>query len=185
MRMRLFSIVLGLGLVAATAAVAAVAADAPPTHVAGVTISGGPQPKIYLSYPAEGSTVPAGVLVLKVIFDQAMTPDAWSYAKTADAAFPDCLGKPRMLADQRTFVLLCTITANQAYALQINTGGAFKNADGRSAAPIVLHFTAGDPGVFYMEDALTNAGVASTDAPIMRWPDPDVGKTTLVSQPSQ
>ena len=162
---------------------AAVAADPPPTSVSGVVISGGPQPKIYLSYPAEGASIPAGVLVLKVIFDQPMTPDAWSYEKTADAAFPDCLGRPRMLADTRTFVLLCTVTANQSYALQINQGGAFKNADGRSAAPIVLHFTTGDPGVFYMQDALTNAGVASTDAPIMRWPDPDAGKTTLVSQP--
>jgi hypothetical protein len=169
---------------AAVAADAPAAPAAPPTHVAGVTITGGPQPKIYLSYPAEGSTVPAGVLVLKVIFDQAMSADNWSYAKTAGAAFPSCLGKPRMLADQRTFVLLCTIAANQSYALQINAAGAFKNADGRSAAPLVLHFAAGDPGVFYMQDALTNAGVASTDAPIMRWPDPDAGKTTLAGQPA-
>jgi hypothetical protein len=181
MRKRLFSTVVGLGLLVAGAAVAA---DAPATHVSGVVISGGRQPKIYLSYPAEGSTVAAGVLVLKVIFDQPMTPDAWSYAKTADAAFPDCLGKPRMLADQRTFVLLCTIAPHQTYALQINAGSGFKNADGRSAVDDVLHFTTGDPGVFYMEDALNQAGVASTDAPIMRWPDPDTGKTTLAGQPA-
>ncbi len=163
---------------------AAVAADAPPTHVAGVTISGGPQPKIYLSYPAEAATIPSGVLVLKVIFDQPMSADTWSYAKLADAAFPNCLGQPRMLADRKTFVLLCTTAPNQSYALQINTAGGFRNADGRSAAPLVLHFSTGDPGVFYMEDALTNAGVASTDAPIMRWPDPDAGKTTLAGQPA-
>ena len=167
------------------AASAAMAADAPPTQVSGVVVSGGPQPKIYLSYPAEGASVPSGVLVLKVIFDQPMSPDNWSYAKTADAAFPDCLGKPRMLADQRTFVLLCTVAPHQTYALQINAASGFRNADGRSAVADVLHFTTGDPGVFYMQDALANAGVASTDAPIMRWPDPDVGKTTLVSQPSQ
>jgi hypothetical protein len=162
---------------------AAVAAAAPPTPVSGVTISGGPPPKIYLSYPAEDATIPAGVLVLKVIFDQPMAPDSWSYEKTADAAFPHCLGKPRMLADKRSFVLLCTVTANQKYAVQIDQGGAFKNADGRSAQPLALHFSTGDPGVFYLQDALTNAGVASTDAPIMRWPDPDAGKTTLAGQP--
>ena len=161
----------------------AVAADAPPTAVSGVTISGGPQPKVYLSYPAEGATVPSGVLVLKVIFDQPMAPDSWSYEKAADAAFPDCLGRPRMLADKRSFVLLCTVAPNKDYALQINQAGAFKNADGRSAAPLHLHFKTGDPGVFYIEDALTNAGVASTDAPIMRWPDPDAGKTTLAGRP--
>jgi hypothetical protein len=182
MRKRLASLsILGAGLAVAGAVVAA---DAPPTHVSGVTISGGPQPKVYLSYPAEGSTVPAGVLVLKVVFDQDMTADGWSYAKTADAAFPDCLGRPRMLADKRSFVLLCTIAAHQAYALQINAVSGFKNADGRSAMSDVLHFTTGDPGVFYMQDALTQAGVASTDAPIMRWPDPDVGKSTLAGQPS-
>jgi hypothetical protein len=181
MRKRLFNTVVGFGLFMASAAMAA---DAPPTPVSGVVVSGGPQPKIYLSYPAEGSTVPAGVLVLKVIFDQPMRPDAWSYAKTADAAFPDCLGKPRMLADQRTFVLLCTIAAHQTYALQINAGGGFKNADGRSAVEDMLHFTTGDAGVFYLQDALAQAGVASTDAPIMRWPDPDMGKTTLAGQPA-
>ena len=180
MRKRLVSMIIGAGLLAAGAAVAA---DAPPTHVAGVTVSGGPQPKVYLSYPADGATVPSGVLVLKVVFDQDMTADAWSYAKTADAAFPDCLGKPRMLADKRTFVLLCTISPHQTYALQINAAGGFKNADGRSAVSEVLHFTTGDPGVFYLQDALTQAGVASTDAPIMRWPDPDAGKTTLAGQP--
>jgi len=89
-----------------------------------------------------------------------------------------------MLADKRSFVLLCTIAPHQTYALQINAASGFKNADGRTAVSDVLHFTTGDPGVFYMQDALTNAGVASTDAPIMRWPDPDVGKTTLAGQPS-
>jgi len=182
MSIRLILAVSGL-LLAASAAVAA-DTPAPPTHLSGVVVSGGPQPKIYQSYPAEGATVPSGVLVLKVIFDQTMNPDAWSYAKTDAAAFPECLGKPRMLADQRTFVLLCTIAPHQTYAMQINAASGFKNGDGRSAVADVLHFTTGDPGVFYMQDALTNAGVASTDAPIMRWPDPDVGKSALAGAPA-
>jgi len=179
MRKRLISTTLGVGLLMAGAAFAA---DPPPTSVSGVVISGGPQPKIYLSYPAEGATIPSGILVLKVIFDQTMTADGWSYDKTADGAFPNCLGRPRMLADKRTFVLLCGVDPHQTYAIKINAVSNFKNADGRSAAPLVLHFSTDDPGVFYMQDALTNAGVASTDAPIMRWPDPDAGKTTLAGQ---
>jgi len=185
MSIRLILAVSTLLLAASQAAAAdAPAAPAPPTHLSGVVISGGPPPKVYLSYPAEGATIPSGVLVLKVIFDQAMTADGWSYAKAADGDFPSCLGRPRMLADQRSFVLLCTIEPHRSYALQINAVNDFKNADGRSAAPLLLHFSTGDPGVFYMQDALANAGVASTDAPIMRWPDPDAGKTTLAAQPA-
>jgi len=179
MRKRLVITVLGLGLLVAGAAFAA----GPPTQVAGVVISSGPAPRMAASFPAEGSTVPGGVLVLKLVFDQPMAADGWSYEKLSDAAFPDCLGKPRMLADKRTFVLLCTIAPDQAYGLKINAAGDFKNADGRSAAPAELRFKTGDAGVFNVPDALSQAGLSAADEPVMRWPDPDVGKTTLASQP--
>ena len=176
------TLLLGLSAMILRAA-PALAAD-PPTAVSGVIIGGGPPPKVKASFPADGSSVPAGVLVLKIVFDQAMTADGWSYQKAADAAFPNCLGRPRMLADQRTFVLLCTIAPNTAYGVQINAGSGFKNADGRSAVAEVVHFTSTDPGVFYMSDALSQAGLGAADGPVMRWPDPDVGKATLAGRPS-
>ncbi len=186
--------VLAAGLIAAyLPAAGALAADPPtsgsatpgsPTHVTGVVIDGGPAPRLASSFPADGSTVPAGVLVLKVVFDQAMTADGWSYQKAADAAFPNCLGRPRLLNDQRTFVLLCTITPQTTYGIAINAATGFKNANGRSAQAAMVHFTAGEPGVFYLQDALTQAGLAASDGPIMRWPDPDAGKTVLAGQPS-
>jgi hypothetical protein len=37
-------------------------------------------PKLVSTYPAEGATVAPGVLILKVAFDQQMSPSAWNYA---------------------------------------------------------------------------------------------------------
>ena len=182
MSSHLFRIVLAAGLVATGLAPAGALAADPATHLSGVVISGGAQPRLASSFPADGAKVPGGILVLKVVFDQAMTADDWSYQKTADAAFPTCLGRPRLLADQRTFVLLCTVAPGTAYAIEINAASGFKNADGRSAQTAVVHFTTGDSGVFYMQDALTQAGLAASDGPIMRWPDPDIGKTALAGQ---
>ena len=180
MSIRSLKCAVAAGLVAACLpAAAAFAADAP-TAVSGLVISGGPGPKLASSFPANGSTVPGGILVLKIVFNQAMADDSWSYQKAADAAFPTCLGRPRMLADKRTFVLLCTVAPATAYGIEINAG--FKNADGRTAQPAVLHFSTGDPGVFYLQDALTQAGLGANDGPIMRWPDPDTGKTTVAVQ---
>ena len=71
-----------------------------------VAISKNP-PGVVATFPAAGSTVDPGVMVLKVTFDQHMDPDAWRYAKGA-GEYPDCLAKPRLLADEKTFVLLCT-----------------------------------------------------------------------------
>ena len=184
MSIRFNCAVMALCLSAASLASGQALAADPPTAVSGIVVGGGPPPKLKSSFPADGSTVPAGVLVLKVVFDQPMTADGWSYQKAADTAFPNCLGRPRMLADRRTFVLLCTIAPNTAYGIQINAGTGFKNVDGRSAVTEMVHFTSGDPGVFYMNDALSQAGLGASDGPIMRWPDPDAGKTTLAGQPS-
>jgi hypothetical protein len=175
---------LAICLPAAGSLAATPPAAEPPTPVSGVVIDSGPAPKLASSFPANGSTVPAGVLVLKIVFNQAMTADGWSYQKAADAAFPDCLGRPRMLADKRTFVLLCTVAPGTAYGIEINAATGFQNANGLSAQSGAVHFTTGDPGVFYMSDALTQAGLAASDGPIMRWPDPDTGKTALAGQPS-
>jgi hypothetical protein len=169
---------------AALAASAAARADPPPpgaTVVRPVTIDGGPGPKVVQSFPADGATVPAGVIVLKIVFSQAMAPDGWSYARAESGAFPDCLGEPRMLSDQRTFVLLCTVAAHQSFALQINAAPEFANANGRPAAPTVLRFSTGDVGVVDMEAALSQASLTPDDEPIMKWSDRDAGKPDVAS----
>jgi hypothetical protein len=152
------------------------AASAPPaTRVKGVDVVGGPSPKVVGSFPADGAQAPAGVLVLKLVFDGAMAPDAWSYGPAESRAFPSCLERPRLLADKRTAVLLCTVVAHTDYAVQINPSPGFASADGRSAKPSVLHFSTGDVGVRSLHDALSQADLSDADDPIMRWQDAGAG----------
>ena len=182
--MKLASFVALAAFAVAPFAVALVAATqvSAATAVAPVVVDAGPGPKLVQSFPVDGSTVPGGVLVLKITFDQTMAADGWSYAKSDQGAFPDCLGQPRMLADQRTFVLLCTVAGHGNFAMQINAQRAFTNDNGRSAQPTVLHFSTGDLGVFDLEAALSQASLTPDDDPIMRWSDKDAGASSLASK---
>jgi hypothetical protein len=158
----------------------ALPASAPKTADAGtpvkeVVIVSGPSPKVVGSFPAEGAQVSAGVLVLKVVFDRSMAPDAWSYGAAESRPLPNCLERPRLLADKRTAVLLCSVAAHTTYAVQINPTPQFASADGRGADPAVLRFTTGDVGVRSLHDALTQADLSDADDPIMRWQDAGAG----------
>jgi hypothetical protein len=152
------------------AAGAAAAADAP-SQLSGVVVAAGPPPKVVASFPPDGASVPAGVLVLKVVFDQPMAPEAWSYGRSEGGAFPDCLARPRLLADQRTVVLLCTVAPKQSYAVEINPVRGFANANGRSVKPVALRFSTTDTGPRNVHDALLQAGLTDADEPIMTWRD--------------
>lgn len=60
----------------------------PPTPVSPVTVMPPTQkPKVVSTWPAEGQAIAPGVLVLKVVFDQQMTPatspTAWARAATS------------------------------------------------------------------------------------------------------
>jgi hypothetical protein len=127
------------------------------------------------TYPAPDATVPGGVVILKIVFDQPMTPDAWAYGRSADGDFPDCLADPRLLGDQRTFVLLCTVAANGAYAIEINPARRFASTYGRSAKPYTLKFSTNGVVTRGLHDALLQAGLDDTDDPIMTWRDPGQG----------
>jgi hypothetical protein len=145
------------------------------TPVKEVVVVSGPGPKVVGSFPAEGAQAPAGVLVLKVVFDQPMAADAWSYGPAESRALPNCLDRPRLLPDKRTTVLLCSVAAHENYAVQINPTPRFASADGRSATPSVLHFSTGDVGVRSLHDALSQADLSDADDPIMRWQDSGAG----------
>ncbi len=146
-----------------------------PNEVAPLIVPGGPSPKVAASYPADGASAPAGVIVLKITFDQPMTADAWAYGKADEAAFPLCLAHPRLLNDNRSFALLCTVSAGQAYAISINADPRFANTTGRIAKPYVLHFTATQPETRDMPAALAQAGLTAADEPVMEWNDPGKG----------
>lgn len=154
---------------------AAPAAAAAGTPVKAVVVVSGPGPRVVGSFPADGEQVSGGVLVLKVVFDQPMAPDAWSYGPAENRAFPSCLDRPRLLADNRTSVLLCSVAAHMDYAVQINPTPQFASKDGRAAKPEVLHFATGDVAVRSLHDALSQADLTDSDDPIMRWQDSAAG----------
>ncbi len=99
-------------------------------------------PNVVSTYPAQDQTVAPGVLILKVAFDQQMAPTAWNYAPAADAEPMDCVKTPRLLGDQKTFVLLCRVLANKTYGVTFNaerTGG-FANLGDNPAHTAALTF---------------------------------------------
>jgi hypothetical protein len=161
-------------IAAGCVAAPAVGAEAP-SPVKGLVVVAGPGPAVQSSYPPSGGSVPAGVMILKIVFDQPMKPDAWAYGPSAGADFPKCLANPRLLGDQRTFVLLCTVATNRAFALEINPAARFASAYGRSAKPFTLKFSTTAEQTDDLHDALLQAGLSDADDPIMTWRDPGQG----------
>lgn len=148
------------------------AAQAPATGaatVAGVEVTAAPPPAIVATFPAQDGAVAPGVLVLKVAFDQRMQADAWSYAPLAGTDDPKCLGVPRLLSDDKTFVLLCTVEAGKTYGVGLNqaSGKAFVDRGGRKPPPMELRFetTAAEP-VRTVKAAMTAAGLDDLDSPV-------------------
>lgn len=129
-------------------------------------------PRVISTYPAQGATVAPGTLVLKVVFDQRMTPDGWSYAKGA-ADLPSCLPRPRLLDDARTFVLLCATVAGRPYAVGLNAEPVegFANAQRKFAPRYDLRFATAADGepVRPIAEAVRAAGLRPQDDPIVTW----------------
>ena len=99
-------------------------------------------PKLVSTYPAQDQTVAPGVLILKVAFDQQMSAASWNYAPAEGAEPMDCVKTPRLLPDQKTFVLLCRVLANRTYGVTLNaqrTGG-FVNLGDNPAQTAALTF---------------------------------------------
>ena len=150
-----------------------------------MVVVAGPGPAVKSTYPTSGGSVPAGVMILKVIFDQPMTPTAWAYGHSAEGDFPHCLADPRLLGDQRTFVLLCTVLPDRTYAVEINPAPRFASDLGRSAQTFTLKFstTGSDNETNDLHDALQQAGLADADDPIMTWRDAGQGVSQTAPAP--
>jgi hypothetical protein len=153
----------------------ATAAIKPGTPVSELVVVGGAAPKVSATFPADKTEVPGGILVVKVVFDQPMTANAWSFGPLDGSLFPHCLAQPRLLADHRTSVLLCSVAAHQSYVMRINPTPGFVADGGRAAQPFTLTFTTSDVAVRSLHDALDQAGLKDADEPIMQWNDDGKG----------
>ncbi len=132
---------------AALAAPPAAPPLAPPKELSGVTVYAKTEtPKVTATYPAAGQALSAGVLILKLTFDQKMLETGFDIGPAAGGEMPDCLKTPRLLDDGKTFVLLCTTAPHKAYTLAFNAKpqGGFVNIAEHRAEPSTLAFTTTD-----------------------------------------
>jgi hypothetical protein len=130
-------------------------------------------PKLVSTYPAQDETVAPGVLILKVAFDQQMSPASWNYAPARGAEPMDCVRTPRLLNDQKTFVLLCRVLAGKTYGVTFNAQrpGGFANLGENPALEATLTFkVAGDTPVTTVKRAMELAGLRSDQMPVQEAP---------------
>lgn len=130
-------------------------------------------PKMVSTYPAEGQTVAPGVLILKVAFDQQMSPAAWNYAPAPGVEPMDCVKTPRLLGDQKTFVLLCRVLGDRAYGVTLNAqrAGGFANLGDNPAETAALTFKVGaDAPVTTLRRAMDAAGLKADQMPVQDAP---------------
>lgn len=175
--MRTLAAALAAGLFASPAFAAPAppeAAALPPKTVAPVTVMPRTDPpKIVSSFPAPGQAIAPGVLVLRITFDEKMEKDSFAFAAAPGGRMPDCLKTPRLLNDEKTFVLLCTTAPQSAYSLAFNAvpQAGFANIAGTRAAPAQLAFsTDGEDGPRDLDNALKVAKLTSADVPIATQP---------------
>ncbi|MBO9707818.1 MAG: hypothetical protein J7521_06375 [Caulobacter sp.] len=151
-----------------------------PTPVSPVTVMPATaKPKVISTWPAAGATIAPGVLVLKVVFDQQMLPRDFAYSPGGAGETPECLKTPRLLNDNKTFVLLCRVLPGKSYSIAFNKvvsqteGGGFANVASNRAEPGDLAFStsSADP-VTNLRDAISAAGLTSIDAPVEEAPAP-------------
>ncbi len=132
-------------------------------------------PKIVKSYPAADQALQAGILVLTVTFDQPMVKTGFDFGWAAGSPKLACLKTPRLLDDNKTFVLLCTSEPQKTYHLTFNaqTQGGFVNVAEHRADPATLSFTTTDgDGAEDIHQAMKNASLRPIDLPIQDSPEP-------------
>lgn len=164
-----------LALTVLLAASAAYAQDEPTAVSPVMVMPPTDPPKVASSYPAEGQAIAPGVLILKLTFDQKMTAKGWNYAATTDGADkPDCVATPRLLKDDKTFVLLCRVVSGKTYKVALNAADAlpqnpnrFANQAEKPALTHVLSFQVvkGEP-VTTIPRAMLAAGLKLDETPI-------------------
>jgi hypothetical protein len=162
---------LALAAGAAAPALALAQTASSPTRVSGVTVTAPAPtlPKVVSTFPEEGKAVTPGALILKVTFDQKMNPDGWDFGKGADA-YPDCLARPRLEPDEKTFVLLCTAGPQSHFSITINSSGqgGFENGAGQKAQPAAFSFATDDgKSLATIADAMKAAGLKADEGPVM------------------
>jgi RNA polymerase sigma-70 factor (ECF subfamily) len=101
-------------------------------------------PSVVKTVPQSGDTTvdAAAIKQITVTFSKKMMDGSWSWSQMSKATFPEIVGKPKYLDDQKTCVVDVKLEPNKTYVLWINSQkfGGFKDIDGNSAIPYLLVF---------------------------------------------
>jgi hypothetical protein len=114
-------------------------------------------PKVVSAYPAQGSSIAPGILIIRVTYDTRMQGQSWSYVTSRAGEYPECAASPRLLDDHKSFALICRTLPKKTYALWFNHGDYqnFTSISHRPAAAYELKFTTSDADpVWTLEDAI-------------------------------
>ena len=103
-------------------------------------------PVVIRTVPASGAkNVDPALSEIRVTFSKEMMDRSWSWVQIAPENFPELVGEPRYLEDNRTCVVNVRLDPGKTYILWLNTQkfSNFKDAGGRPAQPFLLMFETG------------------------------------------
>ncbi|MHB8283544.1 MAG: hypothetical protein ACYDD1_02610 [Caulobacteraceae bacterium] len=168
-----------------------------PTPVAGVVVtanacpepdaarfSADPAPMVVDTYPAPGSVVAPGALVLQASFNAPMSC-YWEVTSESDGGDDPCRNAGRWpLPARTTWIMDCTLKPNAHYTLRFGKadGEGFVGRSGRAAPPYVLSFSTSDQPPVTPADAqrLSLAGTTPAPAYVVCSAAPDVAGADCV-----
>ncbi|MBA4148133.1 MAG: HEAT repeat domain-containing protein [Verrucomicrobia bacterium] len=107
-----------------------------------VTLETAP-PVVVKTVPVAGAKdVDPTLTEISVTYSKPMQDGSWSWSTWGEGSYPETMGKPRYLSDQRTCVLPVKLEPAKFYAIWLNSDKFknFKDANGRSAVPYLLTF---------------------------------------------
>ena len=101
-------------------------------------------PSVVKTVPQSGdTTVDAAVTKqITVTFSKKMTDRTWTWAQMSKETFPEIVGEPKYLDDQKTCIVDVKLEPHKTYVVWINSQklSGFKDVDGNSAVPYLLVF---------------------------------------------
>ena len=112
-----------------------------------ITVQSMPPVVVKTSPQAGDTNVDPALKEIRVTFSKdMMTKDMWSWVEVSKEAFPQLLGKPRYLGDNRTCVVQVKLEPGKTYALWLNSEqhNYFRDEDNNPAIPYLLVFKTRD-----------------------------------------
>ena len=101
------------------------------------------QPVVIRTIPEAGATgVDPSLSEIKVTFSKEMMDKNWSWVRMSLETFPELIGQPYYLEDNRTCVVRVKLEPGKTYVVWFNSERFmnFKDLAGRSAIPYLLVF---------------------------------------------